>query len=228
MTQDPTRLSIIEATLTLAAERSIFAVGLAEIAEKAGVTLAELRARYDSRVAILEDFARLIDERLLAGHERDMAGEPPRERLFDVMMQRFDALVPYRPGLKGLRRAAMRDPLFALTLGRIAAGSQRWTLASAGLEPRGAFAAVRGLARAQALVAVTARVMPVFLDDEEAGLPKTMAALDTALKRLDRMADVVTRIEEVCGRICRKDERRTRAAAADVPEGGAGEMAAMI
>eukprot|EP01037_Dinobryon_pediforme_P033828 gene33828-39446_t len=144
------------------------------------------------------------------------------------MMRRFDALVPYRQGLKGLRRSAMRDPLFALTLGRIAAGSQRWTLASAGLEPSGAFAAVRGLARAQALVAVTARVMPVFLDDEEAGLPKTMAALDTALKRLDRMADVVTRIEDMFGRICRKDDRRPKAAAADVPEGGAGEMAAMI
>ena len=113
MTTDTTGLAIIDAALALAAERSYLTVGLADIAAKAGVALEALRARYDGRIAILEEFARLIDQRMLAGHDASSAAEAPRDRLFEVMMRRFDCLAPYRPGLRGLRRVALSDPIFA-------------------------------------------------------------------------------------------------------------------
>jgi AcrR family transcriptional regulator len=201
MANDAMREQIITATLELAAERSILAVSMSEIANRAGLSLAELRARAPSRISILEDFAALIDEKMLAGGAAE-AEEPPRERLLDVMMRRFDALAPYRPGLKGLRKAAMRDPIFAATLNHIAVGAQKWTLAAARLEPTGPFAPARRLARAEALVLVVASVLPTFLDDTEEGLPRTMAALDSALLRLDRVAQVVTRMERFVDRVC--------------------------
>ena len=221
MSNDELRANVIQATLDLAAERSILAVGLADIAARAGLSLAAVRARYDDRIAILADFARLIDERMLAGGEAE-AGEPPRERLLDVMMRRFDALVPYRAGLKGIRAAARRDPLFAATLNHIAVGSQKWTLAAARLEPSGPFAPARRLARAEALVLVAASVLPTFLEDTAPDLPKTMAALDAALKRLDRVAQVVTRMEAMVDRICARGPggRKRSAGSAGTDTGG--------
>ena len=35
-----------------------------------------------------------IDRKVLSGGEADMAEEPPRERLFDVLMRRLEALAP--------------------------------------------------------------------------------------------------------------------------------------
>ncbi len=223
MASDDVRITIINATMDLAAVKPILSVSLGEIAERAGVSLADLRARYESRIAILEDFSAYIDEQALTGGAADH-GEPARERLLDVMMRRFDALAPYRPGLKGIRKAAMRDPLFAATLNHIAVGSQKWTLAAARLEPTGPFAPVRRLARAEALVLVTASVLPTFLSDHEDGLPKTMAALDAALKRLDRVATVVTRMETMVDRICAKGPRwkRHRPKGHDGDEGPSG------
>lgn len=201
MASDEVRVRIIEATLALAAERSLLDVSLADIAARSGVSLVLLRGRYADRIAILTDFAAYIDEQVLSGGEAE-AGEPPRERLLDVMMRRFDALAPYRSGLAGIRKAAMRDPLFAATLNHIAVGSQKWMLAAARLEPSGRFAPVRRLARAEALVLVTASVLPTFLADTSPDLPRTMAALDSALQRLDRVANVVTRMESFVDRIC--------------------------
>jgi len=227
MATDALRTDIIKATLELAAEKPILSVSLGDIAERANVSLADLRTRYQSRIAILEDFSAHIDEQSLAGGVADH-GEPPRERLLDIMMRRFDALAPYRPGLKGIRTAAMRDPLFAATLNHIAVGSQKWTLAAARLEPHGPFAPARRLARAEALVLVTATVLPTFLKDDDEGLPKTMAALDAALKRLDRVASVVTRMETMVDRLCargpRWKNRRSKRADRDddLPGGSAG------
>jgi AcrR family transcriptional regulator len=203
MTNVDTRTKVLSATLELAAEKPFLSVALGEIATRAGVDLSTLRQRYADRIAILSDFAASIDEQVLAGGTADGTGfgEPARDRLFDVLMRRFDALAPYRAGLKGIHSAARRDPLFAATLNRIAVGSHKWTLAAADLEPSGPFAPVRRLARAQAIALVMAQVMPVFLDDEAADLPKTMAALDKALESLDRTAKTVTRMEEAVDKL---------------------------
>ena len=44
----------------------------------------------------------------------DMAEEPPRERLFDVLMRRLEALAPHRDAVRSLLRSARRNPPLAL------------------------------------------------------------------------------------------------------------------
>lgn len=220
MTDVDTRTKVLTATLELAAEKSFLSIALGEIAVRAGVDLSTLRQRYADRIAILSDFVAYIDEQVLAGGAADGSGfgEPARDRLFDILMRRFDALAPYRAGLKGIHSAVRRDPLFAATLNRIAVGSHKWTLAAADLEPSGPFAPIRRLARAQAIALVMARVMPVFLEDEAADMPKTMVALDKALESLDRTAKTVTKMEEAVDKLferltARRTSAKTEAAA---------------
>lgn len=191
MATEKQKTRIVEALLALAAEKDFSAIGLAEIAERAELDLAELRKAYDGRIAILAEFVRRIDAAVLAGDDPAMKTEPVRDRLFDAIMRRFDALTPYRAGVKGLIRAARRDPVLAAEMNKLALISQSWTLAAAGLETGG----LKGLARAQALALAYVRVLEVFLEEEDPQLPKTMAALDKALKRLEGLAERARKVE---------------------------------
>ena len=182
MVQPKTRNKIVDVTLQLAAERPWDEVTPERIAERAGTSLAGLRAAYDGRIDILADFVRRIDETVLAGLDADMKEEAPRERLFDVLFSRFEALAPYKPAIRRLGEAARRDPMLALELNRIVTRSMGWMLNGAGIPATGG----TGLLSAQGLALVWARVMRVWLRDDDPGLARTMATLDTQLRRAER------------------------------------------
>lgn len=200
MVQPRTRNRIVDALLALMAEGPWDEVTLDALAKRAGVTLATLRAAYDSRVAILADFLRRIDERVLAAIDPDMAGEAPRERLFDVLFSRFEALSPNKDAMRNLGAAARRDPLLALELNRIVTQSMGWMLTAAGISATSG----AGMLRAQGLALVWARATRVWLDDNDPGLARTMAELDKLLRqaertiiRLDRLGRLVQRLRGV-------------------------------
>lgn len=190
---DP-REKIVDALMALLAEKAWNDIGLYEIAERAGVTLAELRGAFPSKGAVLAGFVRMIDTKVLAEDARDdMVGEPARERLFDVLMRRFEAMAPYRDALRAVRHGLARDPLGASAMNQVAVSSMQWMLAAAGIPESGP----AGAARAQALVLVTARVFGTFLDDPDPGLARTMKALDEELRKAERWAQRVDDVERL-------------------------------
>ncbi|PLX38448.1 MAG: TetR family transcriptional regulator [Hyphomicrobiales bacterium] len=190
MATEKTRKKIVESFMTLAAAKSWDEMTLPVVAEAAGVDLATLRDAYDGRIKIVEDFARRIDTAVLKQGSDDMAGEPARDRLFDVLMTRLDHLAPYRDALRNLMCAAKRDPMLAAAFNRIAVVSQGWMLAAAGIDSSG----TSGLIKAQGLAVGFARVVAVWLDEEDPDLPKTMAALDRELNRGQRALRAVDKI----------------------------------
>lgn len=174
---------VVAAALELAAEGPWEQVTLAAIAARAGVALTDLYPHLASRAAILDRFAGTIDRAVLAGDDPSLGAEPARDRLFDVLMRRFDALRPFRAGLKSIARAGRRDPL--AMLGRMPGflDSMRWMVEAAGLNATG----LRGLVRRRGAAALFLAVMPTFLEDDSEDLAKTMAALDKHLTRGDRV-----------------------------------------
>ncbi len=170
----------VDATLKLAAERRWREIGLAEIAEEAGVPLAELHPRLGSKQALLDAFMRRIDAAVLA-EEAPGAEESARDRLFDVLMRRFDALQPHRLAIGNILDDQLRSPGESLCslaqLGR----SMGWMLAAAGIPAEG----LRGVLRVKGLSAIWLSCLRVFLRDDSADLSKTMAALDGALRRVE-------------------------------------------
>ena len=52
----------------------------------------------------------MIDRRMLAGAAAGDIDDKPRDRLFDIIMERFDALLPYRDGMKRIARELPFDP----------------------------------------------------------------------------------------------------------------------
>jgi AcrR family transcriptional regulator len=188
---DP-REQIVEAAMALAAERDWPTIELPDIAHKAGASLADLRDAFPSKDAILGGFARMIDRKVLDGVNDDLAGEPAKDRLFDVLMRRIDALAPYKAALKRLRASMPRDPLSLMALNSVALNSHRYMLAAANIPTSDAM----GQFKVQGLAIAFNRVVDGWLrEDDDPDLSKTMAALDRALTRggvlLDRAEDAM-------------------------------------
>ncbi|MBN9061953.1 MAG: TetR family transcriptional regulator [Rhizobiales bacterium 65-9] len=186
------RTRIVEATMALAAERDWPTIELADIAARADVSLADLRDAFPSKGAILGGFMKMIDRKVLDGVNDDLAGEPAKDRLFDVLMRRIDALAPYREALRRLRTSLPRDPLTLLAMNSASVNSHRYMLAAANIPTSDP---VGGL-KAQGLAIAFSRVVDGWLKtDDDPELSKTMAALDRALTRggamLDRAEDAM-------------------------------------
>lgn len=176
--------------MSLAALQGWADTTLADIAQEAGVSLAELRAQFSSKQQILTAFNRMIDERVLAGTDADIAQEPVRDRLFDVLMRRLDALMPYRDGLAAVLRDLQRDPpALACYLGGPVRRSMEWMLDAAQVPHWGALTPLQ----VKGLSVVYATVLRVWFRDEGADLEHTMAALDRALSRADSLVGMIRR-----------------------------------
>jgi AcrR family transcriptional regulator len=189
------RERIIEAFMQLLAEQPIERIGLADIAARAGVTLAELRGEFSSPLAILAAHIKDIDRKVLSEIDPEMEEESPRERLFDVLMRRLELLAPYREAVRSLMRSARCDPPLALALNVMAVRSQQWMLTAAGIKAAGP----KGMMRAQGLALLFANVLRTWVDDDDPGLARTLAALDRELSRgqhLSGLLDELCRIPE--------------------------------
>jgi len=172
------RARIIAAALDLAVSQGWPSVSLNGIAAAAGVRLSDLYSLFPSRQAILAGFSHDIDARVLNDLPPPEAGDTPRDRLFDVLMRRFDALEPHKPAMEALLRVAPRDPLGAICSFATLLQSMAWMLEAAGLPAAG----LRGALRAKALAVVYLTVLRTWLSDDSPDKARTMAALDGRLR----------------------------------------------
>ena len=194
---------IIAAAMSLAKDIAWRELTLLDIAEAAGVTLADVKQHVHSKSDILRAFTAAIDDEVLKKPAKRAADQAPRDAIFEVVMNRFDALEPYKPALRSIVRDAGRDMAPDPGLLRAVLASQHWMLQAAGVDTGGVGGAVRTLG----LASVYASVFRTWLDDDDAGLARTMAALDRRLRRgeqnlraLDGMCGFAGRITGLCGR----------------------------
>jgi len=198
------RERIVAAFMRLLAQRPIERVGFPEIAREAGVSLAELRNRYGDTLAILAAFIKDTDRAVLAGIDAEMAEEAARERLFDVLMRRLEVLAPHKAAVRSLMRSARCSPGLALMLNGLAVRSQQWMLVAADIDAAGP----RGMVRAQGLAVLFASVLRTWLNDDDPGLARTMAALDRALARGQRCSALLDDLARLPRRFRRMRPRR--------------------
>ncbi|WP_445504515.1 TetR/AcrR family transcriptional regulator [Microvirga sp. G4-2] len=224
------RKSIVDALMSLAAARAWSEIEITDIAREAGVSLAEFRDLFPSKGAVLGGFSRQIDRKVLKETTDDLAGEPARERVFDVIMRRFDALEPYKPALRRINRDLQYDPLSLAALHQVTVNSMRFMLAAAGIDTEGPL----GTLKLQGAVLVYANTMRTWLEDDDTALAKTMARLDRELRRGERVlegADDLRRLTaplRALGRALMEGRRPVRRERREAGEGDADNPAAAI
>lgn len=204
----------VDALMMLLADHSFEEIGLAEVADKAGLKLSQLRAEFGSVLAIYAQHIKDIDRIVLAGGDEDMADEPPRERLFDVLMRRLEAMAPYREAVRSIILSARRSPGLAFALNAMAVRSQTWMLEAAGIGTAGP----RGALRAQGAAVLFARVLSVWVDEEDESLDRSMAALDRGLVAAERWAGFLGDLCAIPRFILRGPRRRRRTRGGEEPE----------
>jgi AcrR family transcriptional regulator len=188
-----TRAKIVDALMALAAERRFEEIAIRDICAAAKVSLADFRDAFPSKGAVLAGFTRRIDRAVLSKPEEEISQEAPRERLFDVLMRRLDAMAPYREALREITAWLRRDPVAALAMNQSVVNSMRFMLEAAGIDSEG----VAGAIKLQGLALAWARIVAVWLDDSEPELSKTMAELDRELTRGERAVAGVDRLDRL-------------------------------
>ena len=170
--------TIVEAALRLAAARPWREVTLGDIAREAQMSLAELTRHVAGKTGILRAFIRSTDRRLLASLADEPVEGDGHDRLFDIMLRRFELLAPHKQAIASIARSPEGSPSEWLHVLASALDSQGWALAAAGLETPG----IRGDLHRLGLTRVHAATLRVWLEDDDPGLARTMAALDRGLR----------------------------------------------
>lgn len=168
--------AVVRAVFEHAALRGWSELSLVEAAQEAGLDLARLRARFPGRLAVLLRFGVHADQAALAGVT---AQGTPRERLFDMLMYRFEALQARRGGVMALMTALRTDPATAALLYAATMRSMKWMLEGAGIPTAG----LTGVLRVHGLMALWLYALRAWERDESTELSSTMKAVDKGLDR---------------------------------------------
>ncbi len=176
--------ALVSAAFAQAALTGWPGLSVVDAARAAGLPLGRARARFPGPVAVLMRFGLMADDAALA----EIPAEPrARERVFDLLMRRFDVLQEHREGMLALLRSLPLNPVLSLMLGAATLRSMGWMLDTAGVSVAG----VRGQVRANALVGVWLYALRAWQKDESADLAGTMAALDKALDQAERFSSLL-------------------------------------
>jgi ubiquinone biosynthesis protein COQ9 len=189
----------MQAALDLAVEQGWRNVTFTAIAERTGLGLADLRREFTCKSDILKAFQAEVDAEVLAKTKPatpKQTEQTPRDRLFDLIMTRFEVIAPYKPALARIHADLCCRPGEAAQLLPSTLASQYWMLAAAGAKLEGAGAGLR----VTGLAAIYAKVFRVWLDDASAGQDRTMAVLDRKLRTGERWA---TSMQAACEDMCR-------------------------
>lgn len=170
------------AALELAAETAWADLTLSDIADAAGLALSDFHgvAGKDELAAYAETYFDSFMSEEGVSHD-----ETPRERLFDVIMLRFEAMEDHRAGLISLMKHRDRVPSLLLKLAAARKRSADWALVSAGLDSQsGAPVPLKAVGIAY----VIGKAERAWRKETSRDFALTMAALDRGLRDAeDRM-----------------------------------------
>jgi AcrR family transcriptional regulator len=200
--QNNTRDRIIIASLQLAETQGWRDLSLGAIAQQANVPLAELAPHFKSKAEILAAFSEAVDRAVIERFAHP-GGDVPRDRVFDVILTRFELLAPYKAALRRIRADLRRDSGAALAQLGPALRSQYWMLAAAGISGEGG----AGMMRVNGMLRMYNAVFEEWLNDEDPGMARTMAMLDRRLRRAEAAVKRVEDLRDAVQNLFRRNRR---------------------
>ncbi|MCB9989451.1 MAG: TetR family transcriptional regulator [Rhodospirillales bacterium] len=176
------RKKIVDAALSLAAEKGWEAVNMRDIADQTGLKLHELYEYVEDRFDILAAYGRIIDRTVMESCGEKPADTSPRDHLFDLLMERFDILNENRDAVCSVLSSFRCDPKQAVIglphLGK----SMTRMLEAANINTAG----FRGALKVTGLCALYLKTLRVWMRDDSPDMAKTMAELDKNLEKAEQ------------------------------------------
>lgn len=174
------RERMIAAALSMASNGDWNEVELSDIAERAGISIDDVYERFDEKSDVLAAYDRSVNRHAIAN--TDLAEDLPcRDKLFDLVMERFDILNENREGLLGIISSYKGDPKEAVLSFPHLGKSMSRLLEASGLSTDG----IAGALRVTGMIGLYLYVVRVWQEDESPDMGKTMAALDKGLDKCE-------------------------------------------
>jgi AcrR family transcriptional regulator len=173
---------VVEKTMQLAA-KDWGKLSLEQIAKACGCSVIDLKKHFKTKEDILSAFSDIVTQRAAKQAGKEAQQGPLHDRLFAVLMARFDIMQKYRPGLVQILKH--KNTLWSLlpVIGknmqealRLVLDRKSQKLAGVGSVP---------------LTLLYVDMLRVWEADKSDDLAKTMAALDKRLRLLSRLKDLV-------------------------------------
>lgn len=168
---------IIDGALAQASVLGWQFVTLQDIAQDAGVALADVREFFDDKADILSAYGRRLDQKMLTNMGAADLTMPEKDRLFEVLMERFDLLNDDREALVSILSSFKLDPKQAVISLPHLCKSMNWVLESVEVDTNG----LQGSIKIIGLTGVYIKVLNDWIKDDSEDMSKTMASLDKAL-----------------------------------------------
>jgi AcrR family transcriptional regulator len=168
----------VQAALDDAAKHGWDAVTLETIATKAGIDLLDVKALFQNKDSILQAYGQIIDICLCETFEGvSDTDDNVRDRLFDIVIERFDILNENRAGVIAILNDLTLKPQNGLAQMLFLVGSIKHMLSLAGDDISG----IKGCVKITLFTGLYLNVLRQWIKDESEDLAATMAALDKAL-----------------------------------------------
>ena len=158
-------------------------VTLSKIADVTGFDPHKVKNLYKSKTEILISFIDYINSTTISNFECRKE-DTIRDRLFDLLMTRFDTLFPYKDGLASIIRDSTSDPLACRFLLTRMSDSMNLLLEAAEVPTQGCI----GKLKVKGLFLVYANTFRVWLTDDSPDMAKTMSTLDGGLRQAELLA----------------------------------------
>lgn len=177
---------IIDAAMTLAVEQGWDYTTLRDIAARAGMDAVQLFDIVNDKNDVLMLLGRMIDHKVIENVtvSNDEGILDVRERLFDLLMDRYEILNDYRDGLRAIFESFRYDPKQMIISCPHLCRSMNTMLEFSGINTSG----IKGDLKVAGLSAIYLKGVKTWMDDDSPDLSKTMAYLDKMLDRAEKVA----------------------------------------
>jgi hypothetical protein len=174
----------INAALEIIGSQGFSALNFDSLAENLKCEKAELEALFIDPVDIVNSYFHHVNLRLCKDFRSPEPNLDVRERLFDIMMARFDILNDNRQAVINISKECCANPQIMFSCLPSLYQAMSFMLDYAQVPTKGC----RGALKTFALGSIYLRVFKSFENDESEDLSKTMATLDNALSRAESLA----------------------------------------
>ena len=179
---------ISAATLRVAATHGWDKLTMEHIATAAKIPVTQLVKQYATKVDILPALVRTITAETMAT-VGDVQQGAMRDRIFEILMGRFDVLQKHRQAILGIMHESKCNPAAARVLLSAQHQAIRDMLIGVNIEQTG----LRWLVVVAGVWGIYGATAAVWTRDESVDMSKTMAALDRYLRRADKSMEIIAR-----------------------------------
>lgn len=174
------RSKIVETALEILTQTPWDALTMEELAAKLSITPIQLYAIFPTRCDLLKGIMQFIDDKMITLYQEGKEDLSLQEKLFDIIMCRFEVMEVYKSPLKNIIFTFWRDPISFPSGVFLGLHSMSLILEAVDVPVEG----IKGKLNIKILSFFYLYTLKLWFEDETQDMAKTLTHVDKALKNI--------------------------------------------